>query len=263
MDFTQAKKIFAGYLRQYDTTNDKIRLKVVHTYGVVRAASFIADGLGLSQEDTDLALHIALLHDIGRFEQLRQYNSFDDSIVPHAELSLKILFDDHMLEQFIPERAYDSVIHAAIKNHGLYRMDPSLTGRELLHSQIIRDADKLDNFRVKEEDSITAMLDVDAIELGSEDVSGHILESFLNRIPIKNSDRVTHMDMWISYLGYIYDLNFPASRRYVAERGIIDKLIDRIPYSNEATRRKMELIRQAASSFLSESENESGNADAH
>ena len=61
------------------------------------------------------------------------------------------------------------------------------------------------------------------------------------------------MDMWISYLGYIYDLNFPESRSIVAGRGTIDKLIDRVPYSNEATRRKMELIRQAAWNFLSES----------
>ena len=37
MDFAQAKKIFAGYLKQYDTKNDKIRLKIVHTYGVVDA----------------------------------------------------------------------------------------------------------------------------------------------------------------------------------------------------------------------------------
>lgn len=92
MDFTQAKKIFAGYLKQYDTKNEKIRLKIVHTYGVTDAARLISKGLGLSDEDTALALHIALLHDIGRFEQLKKYDSFDDSIVPHAELSLSILF---------------------------------------------------------------------------------------------------------------------------------------------------------------------------
>ena len=104
MDFTQAKKIFAGYLKQYDTKNEKIRLKIVHTYGVTDAARLISKGLGLSDEDTALALHIALLHDIGRFEQLKKYDSFDDSIVPHAELSLSILFEDHLIRSFIPER---------------------------------------------------------------------------------------------------------------------------------------------------------------
>lgn len=253
MDFTQAKKIFARYLHQYDTEDAKIRLKIVHTYGVVRSAETLCEALGLSQEDTDLARHIALLHDIGRFEQLSRYHSFDDSIIPHAELSLSILFDDRMIEEFIPERDYDPIIFTAIKNHGLYRMDETVTGRELLHSRIIRDADKLDNFRVKEQDSIEAMLDVDPTALGSEEITDPILQCFLNRIPIKNADRVTHMDMWISYIGYIYDLNFPESRRLVADRAIVDKLIDRVYYSNEATRRKMELIRQAAREFLAES----------
>lgn len=32
MDFTQAKKIFARFLKQYDPTDEKIRLKIVHTY---------------------------------------------------------------------------------------------------------------------------------------------------------------------------------------------------------------------------------------
>lgn len=254
MDFTQAKKIFARYLRQYDTEDAKIRLKIVHTYGVVQSAQALAAALSLSDEDSDLARHIALLHDIGRFEQLRRYHSFDDSIIPHAELSLSILFDDGMIEEFLPERSYDSIIYTAIRNHGLYQMDQSLTGRELLHSRIIRDADKLDNFRVKEQDSIEAMLDVEEGALGREEISDHILQCFLNRTPIKNADRVTHMDMWISYIGYIYDLNFPESRRIVADRAVVDKLIDRVPYTNEATRRKMELIRQAARKFLTESD---------
>lgn len=252
MDFAQAKKSFALYLKQYDTKDDKIRLKIVHTYGVVNAAAMIADALKLSPEDTALALHIALLHDIGRFEQLKLYDSFDDSIVPHAKLSLSILFEEHMIGQFIPERDYDHIVYAAIKNHGLYQMDGTLTGKELLHARIIRDADKLDNFRVKEQDSIPAMLDITAEELGSEEIKDPILHAFLNRSPILNSDRVTHMDMWVSYLSYIYDLNFPESRRYVLEHNVVDKLVDRVPYSNEATRRKMELIRQAAREFLVE-----------
>lgn len=250
MDFSHAKKIFADYLRQYDSGNDKIRLKIVHTYGVVDAAAFIAKGLSLSREDTALALHIALLHDIGRFEQLKKYDSFDDSIVPHARLSLEILFDDGLIEKFLPERDYDSIIYTAIENHGLYQMNPGLTGRDLLHSRIIRDADKLDNFRVKLEDSIVTMLDVTPEELGTEAISDHVYENFLNGIPVLNSERVTHMDMWISYLGYIFDLNFPVSRSFVKERGIIDKLIDRVPVTNSETAERLENIRQKAARFL-------------
>lgn len=252
MDFEQAKKIFNAFLKQYDASDDKIHLKIVHTYGVVKAAEYIGRALKLSPNDYELARHIALLHDLGRFEQLSQYHSFDDSIVPHAVLSLKILFEDGRIRDFIPEKDFDSIVYAAIENHGLYRIKPGLTDPQLLHSKIIRDADKLDNFRVKEEDSIEAMLDIPAKELGEEAITDHTYQCFLSHTPVLNSERVTHMDMWVSYLGYIFDLNFPASRQYILEKDYINKLVDRIPYSNKETAERMEHIRQTALSYLKE-----------
>ena len=53
--------------KDYDCHNDKIRLKIVHTYGVVKESADIAARMKLSEEDTSLAKMIALLHDIGRF----------------------------------------------------------------------------------------------------------------------------------------------------------------------------------------------------
>ena len=80
------------------------------------AARLIAEGLGLSGEDTALALHIALLHDIGRFEQLKRYDSFDDSIVPPRRFKpLDPVRPENLIRSFIPERDYDSVIYTAIK----------------------------------------------------------------------------------------------------------------------------------------------------
>lgn len=35
MDFNSAKAAFEYYLNGYDRENDKVKLKVVHTYGVV------------------------------------------------------------------------------------------------------------------------------------------------------------------------------------------------------------------------------------
>ena len=35
MNYTDAKKEFEHYLDGYDRNNDKVRLKIIHTYGVV------------------------------------------------------------------------------------------------------------------------------------------------------------------------------------------------------------------------------------
>ncbi len=76
----------------------------------------IAEDLNLTSEEAVLAQLIALLHDIGRFEQLRIYNTFRDiDSIDHAELGIKILFKDGIIRNFIKETKYDDIIYKAIK----------------------------------------------------------------------------------------------------------------------------------------------------
>lgn len=253
--FQMAVDRFHQYLQDYDLQDPKIQLKVVHTFGVVRAASYLSEALGLSEEDDYLCRIIALLHDIGRFEQLRRYNSFDDSIMPHAQCSIDILFTNAFIREFVPSPQWDRIIYEAIQFHGIFRMPEIEDPRCRMHAALIRDADKLDNFRVKSTDSVLAMVDVSPEELGAEPITPAILACFLNNHPILNSDRVTHMDMWLSYLGYIYDLNFSKSFLYVLENRYIDQIIDRIPYSNPATAASMEQIRSHATAYCEKRRN--------
>ena len=50
----------------YDAKDEKIKLKRVHTFCVVKAAEYITTREKISEEDRELALLIALLHDLGR-----------------------------------------------------------------------------------------------------------------------------------------------------------------------------------------------------
>ena len=76
IDFKHARGVFEDYLNGYDREDEKIKLKIIHTYGVVKSAREIGHRMHLNEEDQQLAELIALLHDIGRFQQLRLYNSF-------------------------------------------------------------------------------------------------------------------------------------------------------------------------------------------
>lgn len=76
IDFNIAKKAFKDYVASFDINNSKIRLKIEHTYKVVEACEYIAKDLKLNEEDINLAKLIGLLHDIGRFKQLKNFNSF-------------------------------------------------------------------------------------------------------------------------------------------------------------------------------------------
>lgn len=85
---------FAGYMHYYDPSDGKIKLKIDHTYRVAALCEKIADSVGLTGEDKDVAWLLGMLHDIGRFEQIRCFGTFNDGMsVDHAELGADILFD--------------------------------------------------------------------------------------------------------------------------------------------------------------------------
>lgn len=251
IDFNNAKKAFKSYLSKYDVTNDRIRLKIEHTYKVVDACEFIAKDLNLSKEDVELSKLIGLLHDIGRFKQLEVYNSFEDEkTIDHADYGVEILFKDGLIREFINDNSYDEIIKKAVQNHNKYAIEKGVNERELLFSKIIRDGDKLDNFRVKEVEEISTLFDVNEEDFSYESISDNILNDFINHRMILRGDRRTHMDMWISYLAFIYDFNFNSGLRYIKEKNYITKIIDRIDYKNNDTKNKMEIIKNTAIDFI-------------
>ena len=115
IDFKKAQKEFKQYLNSYDLADGMIKLKVRHTYGVVSLSEYIAKDLKLSDEDIELAKLIALLHDIARFEQAKEFGDYRDyKNVDHADLAVKILFEDNLIRSFIEEDKYDSIILKSI-----------------------------------------------------------------------------------------------------------------------------------------------------
>ena len=251
IDFKHAMKAFKKYLEQFDSQYGKIDLKIRHTYGVVKASEYIANKLNLNNEDIELTKLIALLHDIGRFEQIRQSDSFiDNKDMDHAILGNDILFKDNLIRDFIEDTQYDNIISKAILNHNRLYIEDGLTERELLHAKIIRDADKTDNFRVKAEEDFENIIDNSSKDiLENEIISENIFNDFMNSKIIVREDRKTHMDFWVSYIAFIFDYNYKFGLEYIKEMNYINVIVDRLDYKNADTRQKMELIRKHALEF--------------
>lgn len=239
MDYNRAKEVFEQYLDGYDRENDKVRLKIIHTYGVVDQSTELAKRMKLSEEDTDLARIIALLHDIGRFEQLKRFDSFLPDTMDHAAYGVHVLFDEGMIRRFVPEDRWDDVIRTAIARHSDFVLSGIRDEQTMLHAKLIRDADKLDNCRVKLEDALETFVGAPAEVIGAQEISPKVREDALSGRSIFSADRVTLMDYWVSYVAYFYDLNFRESLDIVKENDFVRRIIRRIPYTNPATRDTM------------------------
>ncbi len=251
INFNKAQVAFKEYLQNYNLNDGMITLKIKHTYGVVALSEYIAKDLGLDEEDIELAKLIALLHDIARFEQAKEFGDYRDyKTLDHAELGVKILFEDNLIRKFIDTDIYDNIILKAIKNHNKLEIEDGLNDKELLHAKIIRDADKTDNFRVKANDRFEDIFNSSLEKLENDTITEKIYNDFMNSKIIVSKERKTDMDCWVSYIAFIFDYNFNSGLRYIKEKDYINILVDRIDYKVEDTKNKMEHIRKHAINYI-------------
>ena len=251
MNLEHAKNAFQKYLQDFNIKDGKIQLKIRHTYGVMIMSEYIAKDLNLSTEDIELAILIALLHDIGRFEQAKQFQDFRDyNNIDHADLGVQILFKDNLIREFIQDLQYDNIIETAIRNHNNLNIEEGLEGKQLLHTKIIRDADKADNFRVKAEESFSDIFNSSKEAIENSRITDKIFNDFMNNKVIVSSERVTDVDHWVSYLAFIFDFNFDSGLKYINDKDYIDIIIDRMDYKIPETRARMEEIRLYSKNFI-------------
>ena len=150
-DAKSIRRLYGGYVdgfRSEGTLPPMMALKLHHTDMVVANAEAIAEGEGMDGETAEVCALAALLHDTGRYEQLRRYNTFRDSeSVDHAVFSYDIVREKGWLDAH-PHR--DAIL-AAVRFHNRRELPGGLDELTFTASHCVRDADKLDIFRVLEE----------------------------------------------------------------------------------------------------------------
>lgn len=136
---------FRRYVSDYDMNDENIKLKYNHCLRVMKLSEKYAKLLGFSNYDVKLARVIGLLHDIGRFEQLRVYHSyFDHKTVDHADYSVEQLFDKGLIKKYWDNEDDYNIIKTAIKYHNKLNLPDNLDDRTKMHCELIRDIDKID-----------------------------------------------------------------------------------------------------------------------
>lgn len=224
------RQTFHEYTSHYDASNDKIRLKIEHTYRVAQLCERIAKSENMSDPDVDLAWLLGMLHDIGRFEQLKKYNTFVDSeSVDHAVLGADLLFGvtgHGLIRDYVPENEEDALIETAVREHSTYRIRDCLDGRTKKFCHILRDADKIDILRVNVDFPPEEIYNTTREKLRSEEVTKEVLESYYEHHAVLRKLKKTSVDHLAGHCSLIFELVFPESLNVVREQNFIWKLLD-------------------------------------
>ncbi|MFO8233846.1 MAG: HD domain-containing protein [Bacteroidales bacterium] len=253
-DFVKIKDWFKLYTAQFHSNDEdfqrNIELKIAHSYRVVENVSDLIQSIDLSKKDHLVAETAALLHDIGRFRQFEQYGTFSDKkSVNHALLSVKVIKDKELIEHL--EAKEQKKILAAIYNHNKKSIPENLNNEEALLLKILRDADKLDIWKIvtdyycNEETNSNNALQLDLLDDPS--INPVNSKDILNERMVDLNNLKTLNDFKLLQVGWVYDLNFKRTFEILYERNYLDEIFKTLPNIDQIT-----VIKEKIYSYIKE-----------
>ncbi len=248
LDLAPFREFFGRYVDGFLTGDaaydENIEIKREHSLLVAGHAAMVADSLGLPP-DLDRACRLAgLFHDLGRFEQYRTFRSFNDpATVNHGRLGCLLLGRVPALDGESPR--VRRLVRAAVMLHNRRSLPPGAPADHLLATRVVRDADKLDIFRVMVSHLAPGRALNPVVTLGLKDEPGAWSACIAADIRAHRLAEYGQMeyvnDFKLLLLSWVYDLNFPAARRALLASGLVQELASRLPAAPEMA----ELVGQA------------------
>lgn len=233
----------AKYMKSFYTEDEEVQrgilIKETHTGYVTANCVELAKYLNLNRHDVELAEIIGLFHDVGRFHQYSIYKTFNDAdSEDHADLAIKVI-DELDFFKKLSEKDFD-IVKFAIQQHNKKEIAPSSDERKILFAKIIRDADKLDIYRVLE--PFFAQENADKMPnfiKGAQiaDISDDFVEHFAKGEQADYREIRTNGDRKIVRLMWIYNVNYAWTMKKIVERGYIEKIIENLPKNEKNSAR--------------------------
>lgn len=226
LDRHMAQDTFDCYVNRFDVSDEKVRLKIAHTGRVCSLCERIAGSLELTDEEKDLAWLLGLLHDVGRFGQLKEYGTFNDALsVDHAKCGADFLFAEGHIRDYVKEDRYDALLETAIRNHNVFRLPSGLSEKELMFCRILRDADKIDILRVNIETPVEEIYNCTRRDVEEASVTEAVFASFVEKHAVEHRLKKTSIDRVVGHASLVFELEYPISVHIVKEQGYLDELL--------------------------------------
>ena len=224
-------EFFEEYTHSFDLTVPDIYKKYEHTYRVMSFAEEIAKSLNMNEEEVNRAKICALFHDLGRFPQFTEYQTYTDSkSFDHGDKS----------EEILKEYNYDDeIVLKAVKYHNKKSV-PNFDELTNMHCNIVRDADKLDIMD-------TQINELDRYEY---EYSDELLDCFKNHTLLDNNFANNDFIFLIRMILFIFDINYKKTIEIIIEKGIIKRKLDLL--RKNKNNKEVDLIETEIKKYLKE-----------
>jgi hypothetical protein len=224
----------ARKIQRHPSQREAMVLKLAHSIRVSRICVDIGGNLGLQQGSLRLAYVIGLFHDVARFDQLIRYGTFVDRVsADHGAWGADILRGTPLVGD-LGARVRDILIHA-VRHHNAATLPQAGDPVPTFYLKLVRDADKLDIFRLlaeiwsrpgKEEPAS------EALQLQDTPAVAAPIEAAIEAQRIAPMAAVkTRVDLLLVRLAWVFDLHFDPTIRRLALQGSVSTLAQTLPES--------------------------------
>ena len=241
MEYNNLISKFDNYTQPYlESTSDRIvdalHYKISHSKGVANIASNISIFVFPSERHQLLAKTCGLFHDIARFEQMKNFNTFVDAkSFDHGEKALEIIESQKFLTGF--DTAEQKAILNAIRQHNKKTTPTGDDEIELALAKIIRDADKIDtlnsiaDYYESKEAGNKKALELDLPDIPQ--VSEKVIQQLQNAQMVNYADIATVDDFKLLKISWVYDVNYAASLAMVLDSHVLKRIYSTIKTKDE------------------------------
>nr|WP_152733167.1 HD domain-containing protein [Marinifilum sp. N1E240] len=207
-------------------------LKKNHSFNTTKIIEALALTINMSEVDILLAKSAAILHDVGRFEQLLKYNTFADTDqINHIDLGIAFIKEQEFTSLISDEEL--EIILDCIKYHTGSEIPKSMDEKNRIFIQLIREADRIDILNIVSKyysnykPGSNKRLEMELAD--KPDISKKVFKSIMDEKVVDYKDVLTLNDLKLQQMSWIFDLNLKQSFRIVSEKTYLKLIYDTLP----------------------------------
>ena len=207
-------------------------LKKNHSFNTTKIIEALALTINMSEVDILLAKSAAILHDVGRFEQLLKYNTFADTDqINHIDLGIAFIKEQEFTSLISDEEL--EIILDCIKYHTGSEIPKTMDEKNRIFIQLIREADRIDILNIVSKyysnykPGSNKRLEMELAD--KPDISKKVFKSIMDEKVVDYKDVLTLNDLKLQQMSWIFDLNLKQSFRIVSEKTYLKLIYDTLP----------------------------------